>query len=454
MMEKEQDKGLMITGSIPKKLFWFSVPLLLGNLFQQLYNAVDSAIVGRFVGNEALAAVGSSASMINLIVSLFMGIAIGGTVCVSQAYGAKDKQHLHHAIHTIAAFSLVAGVLMSVSGVLLSRKLLLMMGTPEDVIGLSSTYFSIFFGGSLPLVIYNMGSGLLRAVGDSKRPLYYLIVASLLNIVFDLLFVAVFRWGIAGAALATVLAESISAVLVVRVLVKTNEDYQLIIRDIRFYGRQLKNIVAVGLPSGIQNAVVSISNVFVQTSINSFGTIAMAGCGAYMKVDGFVLLPAMSFSMAMTTFTGQNMGAGNYDRVKKGIKVGVCMSLGTVLAIVLILQVAAEPILNVFSTEPEVVAVGIQMMHVMSVGYLLVALSHAIAGVLRGAGLTKVSMFVMVGCWCVLRMLWINYVGKPMNSLEVVLMGYPVSWTCSTVLLILYMWKVDWIHYYEKHLKI
>ena len=443
----------MTSGSIPKRIFWFSVPLLLGNLFQQLYNAVDSAIVGRFVGKEALAAVGSSMSMINLVVSLFMGIAIGGTVCVSQYYGARDKEGLHHAIHTIAAFSLVAGVLMSILGVVLSKWLLIAMGTPEDVLEYSTLYFKIFFGGALPLVIYNMGSGLLRAVGDSKRPLYYLIVSSILNIIFDLLFVAVFHWGIAGAAIATVLAQGLSALLVVRVLITTNEDYRLILKDVRFYGRQLNNIVSVGLPSGVQNAVVSLSNVFVQSSINSFGTLAMAGCGAYMKVDGFVLLPAMSFSMAMTTFTGQNMGAGNYERVKKGIKTGACMSMGTVAVIVLLLQIAAEPILSIFSMDPEVVAIGIQMMHVMSMGYVLVAFSHAMAGALRGAGLTKVPMVVMIGCWCVLRILWINYVGKPMERLDVVLMGYPVTWMCSTVIMLIYIAKVDWIHYYEKHLK-
>lgn len=452
-METQRDRGLMTSGSIPKRIFWFSVPLLLGNLFQQLYNAVDSAIVGRFVGKEALAAVGSSMSMINLVVSLFMGIAIGGTVCVSQYYGARDKEGLHHAIHTIAAFSLVAGVLMSILGVVLSKQLLIAMGTPDEVLEYSTLYFKIFFGGALPLVVYNMGSGLLRAVGDSKRPLYYLIVSSILNIIFDLLFVAVFHWGIAGAAIATVLAQGLSAVLVIRVLIMTHEDYKLIPKDIRFYGRQLKNIISVGLPSGIQNAVVSFSNVFVQSSINSFGTLAMAGCGAYMKVDGFVLLPVMSFSMAMTTFTGQNMGAGNYERVKKGIKTGSCMSMGTVIVIVLLLQVAAEPILSIFSTDSEVVAIGIQMMHVLSMGYILVALSHALAGALRGAGLTKVPMVVMIGCWCVLRILWIKYVGKPMERLDVVLMGYPVTWLCSAVIMLIYIAKVDWIHYYEKHLK-
>ncbi len=452
-MREQQDKGLMTEGPIAQQLFRFAMPLLLGNLFQQFYSAVDSAVVGQFVGKEALAAIGSSASMINLIVSLFMGIAIGGTVCVSQYYGAKDKEGLHHAIHTIMAFSLMAGVLMTVLGIILSERLLILIGTPEEVIGLSTLYFKIFFGGSLAIVIYNMGSGLLRAVGDSRRPLYYLIVASVLNIIFDLLFVAVFKWGIAGAAFATILAEAISALLVVRVLLRTDADYRLVLKDIRIYGRQMKQVVRVGLPSGVQNAVVSISNVFVQSSINAFGTVAMAGCGAYMKIDGFVILPALSFSMAVTTFTGQNMGAANYDRVKKGLKVGSAMSLGSILAIVIVLQFITRPLLYVFATDAEVVAVGIQMMQVESLGYLLVALTHTIAGALRGAGLTKVPMFVMIGCWCVLRMLWIIYVGRPTGNLQVVLAGYPITWLCSAVIMLIYIKKVDWIHYYEKHLK-
>lgn len=450
---REQDSGLMIAGSIPKQLFRFAMPLLLGNMFQQFYSAVDSAVVGHFVGKEALAAIGSSTSMINLIVSLFMGIAIGGTVSVSQYYGARDKEGLHHVIHTIMAFSVISGLLMTVLGIILSEKLLVLIGTPDDVIELSTLYFRIFFGGSLAIVVYNMGSGLLRAVGDSKRPLYYLIVSSVLNIIFDLVFVAVFKWGIAGAAFATILAEGISALLVVRVLIHTDADYRLILKDIRIYGRQMKNVVRLGLPSGVQNAVVSISNVFVQSSINAFGTIAMAGCGAYMKIDGFVILPALSFSMAVTTFTGQNMGAANYDRVKKGLKVGSAMSLGAILMIVIILQFITRPLLYLFTSEAEVVAVGIQMMQVESFGYLLVALTHTIAGALRGVGLTKVPMFVMIGCWCVLRMLWIIYVGRPTGNLQVVLAGYPITWLCSAVMMLIYIKKVDWIHYYEKHLK-
>lgn len=452
--ESVRRKGsLMTEGSIPGHIFSFAMPLLLGNLFQQFYSAVDSAIVGRFVGKEALAAVGSSTSLIFLIVSLFMGIAIGGSVCVSQYYGAGDDEGVHHAVHTIFAFSLAAGSAMSVLGIFLSRFLLRLMGTPADVIGLSSLYFSIFFGGSLALVFYNMGSGLLRAIGDSRRPMIYLIVSTVSNIILDLLFVAVFKWGIAGAALATVVSEALSAVLVIRVLMKTTESYKVILKDIRFYKRQLKNIVQVGLPSGIQNSVVSLSNVVVQSSINSFGTIAVAGCGAYMKIDGFVLLPAMSFSMALTTFVGQNIGAGRHDRVRQGLKVGTLMSLGTSLIIILILQFATRPLLSIFSSDPEVVGVGMMMMHVVSTGYLMVAASHALAGVLRGAGLTKVPMFVMIGCWCILRMTWILAVARPLGSLKLVLAGYPITWAASMILILIYLKKADWINYYERSLK-
>ena len=281
----------------------------------------------------------------------------------------------------------------------------------------------------------------------------YLIVSTVSNIILDLLFVAVFKWGIAGAALATVVSEALSAVLIIRVLMKTTDSYKLILKDIRFYKRQLRNIVQVGLPSGIQNSVVSLSNVVVQSSINAFGTAAVAGCGAYMKIDGFVLLPAMSFSMALTTFVGQNIGAGKHDRVKQGLKVGTLMSLGTSLAIILILQFATRPLLNIFSSDPEVVDIGMMMMHVLSVGYLMVAASHALAGVLRGAGLTKVPMFVMIGCWCVLRMAWILLIARPLGSLQLVLAGYPITWAASMILIIIYLKKADWIGYYERSLK-
>ena len=452
-MAKKQDAVLMTSGSIPGRIFNFAMPLLLGNLFQQMYNAVDSAIVGRFVGKEALAAIGSSSSLIFLIVSVFMGIAIGGSVCVSQYYGAGDHTGLHHAIHTIVAFSLISGAAMTVFGIILSRKLLILIDTPADVIGLSTLYFSIFFAGSLPLVVYNLGSGLLRAVGDSKRPLYYLILSSVLNIFLDLLLVAVFKMGIAGAALATVISEAVSAIFVMRALICTDEPYKVNIKDVRFYGRQLKNIVQVGLPSGVQNAVVSVSNVVVQSSINAFGTIAMAGCGAYMKIDGFVVLPAMSFSMALTTFTGQNMGAGDHERVKKGLFAGTGMSVAMILLIVLALQFVTEPLLHIFTSDPEVIEVGLTMMRVESMGYVLVAISHALAGVLRGVGLTKIPMFVMVGCWCGLRMLWIMTVARPAGSLKLVIAGYPITWLASMIILLIYIWRVDWLHYYEKKLK-
>lgn len=444
--------GLMTEGPIARQMLSFAMPLLFGNLFQQLYNAVDSAVVGHFVGDAALAAVGSSSSLINMIVNLFMGVAAGGTVIISQHYGARDKKGLHDAIHTVLAFSIAAGVLMMIVGVALSPMILRWMDTPEGVLPLSTLYLRIIFFGSLPLVFYNMGSGLLRAVGDSRRPLYFLILASLLNIVLDVLFVATFRMGVAGVALATILAQAISAGLILRVLMRTDEEYKVILRDIRIHPKEMAAVIRVGLPSGIQNAIIGFSNVLVQSNINAFGETAVAGCSAYIKLDGFVILPVMSISMTLTTFIGQNIGARKYDRVKKGFRTGVGMGVGITLALTLMLQVVGRFLLGIFSTDSEVIAYGLQMMHIMSMGYVLLAATHCAAGMLRGVGLTQVPMFIMVGCWCVARVSWITLLGRRLHSLPLVLSGYPVTWALSAVILGIYLWRVDWIGYYEKRM--
>ena len=449
----KERRGLMTSGPVAKQIFSFAVPLLLGNLFQQLYNAVDSAVVGHFVGNQALAAVGSSASIINLVVNLFMGVAIGGSVIVSQYYGARRKQELHDAVHTIMAFSLLAGVVMTIFGVILSPWILRWMGTLEDVMQYSVTYFRIFFGGILSTVIYNMGSGLLRAVGDSKRPLYFLIFASILNIGLDVLFVAVFHWGVAGVAIATIAAQAVSSVLVLYVLIQSDEEYRLIIKDIRIHKKELGYVIRLGVPSGIQNAVIAFSNVIVQKSINVFGSAAMAGVGAYFKIDGFAVLPVISFSMSMTTFIGQNMGAREYERVKAGRKAGTLMGAGTILGITILLQFLGTYMLRIFTDDPEVIQYGIQAMWTLSLGYVLLAYSQVTAGVLRGAGLTSVPMVVMILCWCGIRMLWVSLVGVRLDSLNLVLGGYPVSWLFSSLILAVYIRKVDWIHYSEKHMR-
>ena len=405
--EKSKNRGLMTEGVIWKEILLFSIPLLLGNLFQQLYNAVDSVVVGNYIGAQTLAAVGSSAPVINLLVSFFMGLAVGAGVIISRYFGARKKEELHIAVHTSLALTFAAGLVMTLIGVLISPYVLQWVGTPSDVMESSVLYLRIYFLGILSVMVYNMGSGILRAVGDSRNPLYFLIVSSVTNIILDMLFVIVFHMGIAGVGWATLIAQTISAVLTMLLLMRTKEEYQVKLKHIRFHKHMLYEIVRLGLPSGLQNAIVSFSNVIVQSNINAFGSLAMAGCGSYTKIDGFAILPVMSYSMALTTFTGQNMGAKKYDRVKQGAKTGILMSVITIVCISALLLMLGPNVLAIFSSDPTVINYGLYMMHVLAPGYIFLAISHAFNGIIRGAGITTVPMIVMVTCWCGLRMAWI-----------------------------------------------
>lgn len=446
MEEKQSSNGLMTEGSISKQLIYFALPLLLGNLFQQLYNTVDSVIVGTYIGSNALAAVNSSTPIINLLVSFFMGISVGAGVIISQYYGAKNSIKLQDSVHTTAAFALVAGFIMTILGIILCPLILKFMGTPEDVMKDSVTYLQIYFGGILGIIIYNVGSGILRAIGDSKRPLYFLVVSSIVNIILDLLFVTKFNMGVKGVALATLIAQFISAFLTIFVLIKSKEDYKLTINKIRFHKVQLIKIIRIGLPSGIQNAIISLSNVIVQSNINSFGALAMAGCGSYTKIDGFALLPVMSFSMALTTFTGQNIGAEKYDRTKKGAKIGVILSAITIVFVSILLMIFAPSILRIFSKDKDVIYYGTLMMKYLAPFYIFLGLSHILSGVLRGAGLTTVPMVVMICCWCIMRMSWILILVPIFNDIRTVFLAYPVTWFSSTLILCIYFKKADWLH--------
>ena len=448
-LNNTKTKGLMTEGVIWKELLLFSIPLLLGNLFQQLYNAVDSIVVGNYIGPQALAAVGSSAPLINLLVSFFMGLSVGAGVIISRYFGARMQENLQDAIHTSLAFTLIAGVIMTIVGLLISPLLLQMMGTPEDVMTNSVLYLRIYFLGVLSVMVYNMGSGILRSVGDSKNPLYFLIASSITNIVLDLLFVVVFHMGIAGVAWATLIAQTLSAVLVMVLLVKTKLEYKVTLKLVRIKKHVLYEIIRIGLPSGLQNAIVSFSNVIVQTNINSFGSLAMAGCGSYTKIDGFVILPAMSFAMALTTFTGQNMGAKKYDRVKQGSKVGCIMSCITTAIISLGLWFLGPTILRIFSDDPQVISYGLYMMHVLVPGYIFLALSHAFAGIIRGAGITTIPMIVMVTCWCGIRMAWILTSVPIFQNIGFVFAGWPVSWCISALWLFIYYKRGNWLKKYE-----
>ena len=447
--EKSKNRGLMTEGVIWKEILLFSIPLLLGNLFQQLYNAVDSVVVGNYIGAQALAAVGSSAPVINLLVSFFMGLAVGAGVIISRYFGARKKEELHIAVHTSLALTFAAGLVMTLIGVLISPYVLQWVGTPSDVIESSVLYLRIYFLGILSVMVYNMGSGILRAVGDSRNPLYFLIVSSVTNIILDMLFVIVFHMGIAGVGWATLIAQTISAVLTMLLLMRTKEEYQVKLKHIRFHKHMLYEIVRLGLPSGLQNAIVSFSNVIVQSNINAFGSLAMAGCGSYTKIDGFAILPVMSYSMALTTFTGQNMGAKKYDRVKQGAKTGILMSVITIVCISALLLMLGPNVLAIFSSDPTVINYGLYMMHVLAPGYIFLAISHAFNGIIRGAGITTVPMIVMVTCWCGLRMAWILTSVPLFHDIGVVFMGWPLTWIASALWLFLYYRKGKWMTRYD-----
>lgn len=444
-MKHRTNQVVMTEGVIWKQLLAFSMPLLIGNLFQQLYNTVDSVVVGNFIGSGALAAVGSSNSLINLIIGMFMGIATGAGVIISQYYGAKDKEKLHWAVHTCMALSLIGGALLIVLGVLLSPLILTWMGTPEEVMPNSVAYLRIFFCGSLFNLVYNMGAGVLRAVGDSRRPLYYLCISSVVNIILDLVFVIYFQMGTAGVGYATVAAQGVSAAFTVRALIRTQDSYRLIPSKIRIDRRMMMRILKLGIPSGIQQSIISLSNVIVQANINSFGASAMAGYGAYSKVDGFAMLPLQSFCMAATTFTGQNIGAGKGKRIKQGIFQGIVISFLYTLLISLFLFLNAEHILRIFSPDEEVIAYGYHTMEILLPFYWAISIHQILMGSIRGSGRTMVSMLIGVGNMCILRMLYINLLVPFFPSFTAVMWCYPITWMTTMFMDIVYSMRAKWI---------
>lgn len=444
-MNMNENKGLMTQGVIWKQILVFSIPLLLGNLFQQLYNTVDSIVVGNTIGSDALAAVGSSGPIVNLLVSFFMGLSMGSSVIISQYFGAKNHEKLSKAVHTAMLLSILIGIVMTFVGIYLTPYILEWMGTPASVMGNSVLYLKIYFTGMIGMMVYNMGSAILRAIGDSKNPLYFLMLSSCINIVLDIVFVVYMNMGIAGAAWATMISQCVSAFLILIMLMRSQGAHRLELRKLKVDGECLQRIVRIGLPSGLQNAVVSFSNVIVQVNINSFGSLAMAGCSSYTKIDGFAILPVMSFSMAMTTFIGQNIGAECYDRAKEGSKVGILMSLIVTVCVSGVLLLFAPQLISIFNADPEVVYYGTYMMRSVVPGYIFLSIAHALSGILRGAGKTMVPMVVMIASWCLLRMAWIFVLMPIFNDIYVVFSGYVVTWFVSAVALLYYYRKGDWL---------
>ena len=449
------DHSALTEGSIWKGILLFAFPVFLGNVFQRFYNAFDSWAVGNFVSDNALAAVSSSGSLIFMLIGFFNGMAMGAGVIIARYFGAKNYDAMRKAIHTDVAFGLVSGAVLTAVGIWATPTILRWMGTPAEVLPLSICYFRFYFCGSVFTIMYNIFVGILHAVGDSRHPLYYLMAATCVNVVLDLLFVAViFRgnemMGVASTAIATTVSQGISALLCFLRLVRVREPYRLNIREISFHWQSLKDIIRFGLPSGIQNSVISIANVFVQSNINSFGKAAMAGHGSYAKIEGFAFLPVTCFMQALSTFVGQNLGARKYDRVKKGILFGILCSTVTAELIGLLSYYFAPGLIKIFNGSPEVISYGVRYMRVTSLFYCLLAFSHCLAGVLRGAGKATVPMVVMLSCWCLLRVTYINIALRIVNELETVAWAYPLTWFCSSVVFLIYFLKADWMHTFDK----
>ena len=440
-------------GSIWKAMLFFALPVFLGNVFQQLYNAFDAWCVGNYIGDDALAAVSSSGSLIFLMVSFFNGVAMGAGVLIARCYGARHYDTMRKAIHTAIAFGLVTGAILTVLGVALTPVILTWMGTPEDVLPQSIDYFRYYFLGAIFTVMYNIFVGILHAVGDSKHPLYYLIFSTCVNIGLDMLFVAGFGWGVGSAAVATTVSQGVSALLCLWLLLRVDAPYRVSIRKIRFHKQSFVEIIRYGIPSGIQNSVIALANVFVQSNINAFGKAAMAGCGSYSKLEGFAFLPVTCFTQALSTFVGQNLGAGHHDRVKKGVAFGVACSCITAEIIGGLSYIFAPQLIGFFSETAEAIHYGTQHMRTICLFFFLLAFSHCIAGVMRGAGKATVPMFTMLGCWCVFRVTYISIAVRLVNRLTTVSWAYPITWTLSSIVFLIYFFKADWIHTFDKQRK-
>lgn len=440
----------MLEGSIWKGIASFAVPIFFGNLFQQLYNTADTLIVGNFIGKEALAAVSSSGNLIFMIIGLLNGMAMGAGVIIAKFYGAKDNKSLSIAVHTDLAFGFIAGVVLTVFGVIMTPHILRWMGTPENVLPNSIAYFRTYFFGVTAVFIYNVATGILQAVGDSRHPLYYLIISSIINVVLDLLFVGVMGMGVVSAAAATVISQAVSAILCLRRLIRSNDVYKVTPRKIRINGTMLRSIVRFGLPSGIQNSLIGFANVMVQTNINAFGSDAMAGCGSYSKVEGFAFLPITCFAMALSTFVSQNLGAKQYDRVRQGTRFGIITSVVLAELVGVIIWTLAPFLISLFNSDPDVCAYGIRQARTIALFYCLLAASHCFAGIFRGAGRAFVPMLIMMVCWCIIRVTFITIAVPYFNSIGVVFFAYPLTWTLSTVTFIIYFFTADWIHTFDR----
>ncbi|MDO4483479.1 MAG: MATE family efflux transporter [Clostridia bacterium] len=433
-------------GSIWKSLLAFFFPIMLGTVLQQLYNTVDAMIVGQVVGKQGLAAVGgTTGALINLMVGFFVGLASGAAVIISQYWGAKEHQRVEEAVHTSMALALVGSVVLMVFGILSAPTLLKWMNTPDDVMGMAELYMRIYMCGMIPSMVYNIGAGILRAVGDSKRPLYFLLAACAVNVALDIVLVVWLKLGVAGAALATILSQLASAVLVVISLVRTKESYHLEFRKIGFQKHVLRQVIRIGLPAGAQSVMYSLSNAVIQASVNSFGTDILAAWTAFGKLDGIFWAMVNAFGVAITTFVGQNYGAGKIDRMRKGINACLLLTAGATVVFSAALYFFAAPLYQLFSNDSAVVEQGVYIMHLLAPTFITYIFIEVYSGALRGAGDAVMPTLMTLLGVCVLRVIWVMGITPMHNDVGFMLLSYPITWTVTSLAFLVYYHKGTWL---------
>ena len=428
----------MTQGNITKHIISFAIPLLIGNIFQQLYNTVDTWVVGNFVSEHAYAAVGTVGPIVNMLIGFFMGLSSGAGVVISQYYGAKRFDKVHDTVHTAILMTLILGVLFTGIGISMIPFALEMMKMPLEVIPEATAYLTIYFSGLLGLMLYNIGAGILRAVGDSQRPFYFLVVCAILNTVLDLLFVLGFGMGVEGVALATILAQGISALLVIITLLRTTECIQLRIPKLRIHWEMLKKIVQVGIPAALQMAITSFSNVFVQSYINYFGPSCMSGWTTYAKVDQLLFLPMQSIALASTTFVGQNLGCGQIDRAREGVKRSLIIAIASTVVLMVPVMFFAPHIVEFFIKEPAVIDYGTLFLRWITPFYVLCCFNQVYSGALRGAGDTRAPMVIMLASFVLFRQIYLFFMSQICNEVIPIAMSYPAGWLLSSTLCTVY----------------
>lgn len=439
-------------GVIWKQLLIFFFPILLGTFFQQLYNTVDAVIVGKFVGKEALAAVGgTTGTLINLLVGFFVGLSSGATVIISQYFGGRNEEDTSRAVHTSIALAIAGGFIIMIIGIAFAPFALRAMGTPEEIMDYALIYMRVYFAGVVFNLIYNIGSGILRAVGDSKRPLFFLIFCCMVNLVLDVVLVVGLHMGVFGVALGTLLSQAMSSVLVMLVLMRTNQMYKVVLKKIRFTGFMLHNIIRIGFPTGMQSVMYSVSNIIIQSSINSFGTNTMAAWTAYGKIDGLFWMSMSAFGTSIMTFSGQNFGAGKYDRIEKSVKVCLYMAFGTSVAMSIILFFGGQFVFTLFTDDVAVITEGVQILRLLVPFYFTYIWIEVLSGAVRGTGEALIPTLLTCFGICVLRIVWIAVAVPIDRNIMTVIFSYPVTWIVTSILFMIYYKKSGWM---EKRIRL